>query len=114
MLFLPAVQNMCAYEVSQFIFWCRAEWFSHLLFGGYITNIVLRGEMGLDDSKAGTTHSFAHSFGKVAEPCSTPTAHTISLLTEACEIHLLLSHSIAALEMIIITATLINDSDSNY
>ena len=71
--------------------WCPAEWFSYLLFGSYIAHIVLRGEMGLDDSKAGTTHSFAYSFSKVAEPCSTPSAHTIRLLTKACEIHLLLT-----------------------
>ena len=39
--------------------------------------------MGLDDSEAGTAHSFAYSFCKVAKTCSNPSAQAISWLTEA-------------------------------
>ena len=89
-------------------------YFSYLFFGGYVSHIVLAGKMGLDDSEARATHSFAHSFSKVAEPCSTLSALAGSLLTKACWILLLLLHSLAKLEMINHNSNSSDDSKSYH
>lgn len=40
--------------------------FPHLFFGCHITNIVVFGKVGLDDSETGVAHSLAHCFSEVS------------------------------------------------